>query len=459
MSIGTGILGSQLGLTGGLAASPLSSILSLASWRGVNFYMPNSREAAGRRVMQMYFPGRDDFRLPDFGEFDGPIQVRGILVGDDYVLRADRMRKALLAKGPATLVHPWWGALRCYLLQAGQIEFSDREIRMARFEATFVRKPPASISTGLFSNITDTLTNVLECGDALVDQGVLALRGLLSPVVIPLALASAVSSTVTVAANVWNAATTSAPEPVQSATQTSLAALQTGIVAPVSNTDTTYADGVTDLLVNVPAAIAGAVSTGQTAAIAPATQVADGSQTSVDPAQATTLLLDGAAQIGAQAQALSVRSLAPADVLVIGLVARAGTVAQALAAQSAITYVSQSDAIASRDTMTAALDALASDLTNVILAGAEVPLAAMSGAIRDARAAVVADISSRLGRLPKVVAVPVPRQMSAWLIAYAVAGDTPANVAAVWDDLVSRNGLTHPALAGPGSVDVLETSS
>ena len=138
---------------------------------------------------------------------------------------------------------------------------------------------------------------------------------------------------------------------------------------------------------------------------------------------------------------------------------RAGTVAQAMAAQSAVTYASQQDAIASRDTMTAALDALASDLTNVILAGAEVPTAAMSGAIRDARAAVVADISSRLGRLPRVVAVPVPRQMSAWLIAYAVAGDTPANVAAVWDDLVSRNGLTHPALAGPGSVDVLETSS
>ncbi|MCW4589090.1 DNA circularization N-terminal domain-containing protein [Gluconacetobacter entanii] len=459
MSIGTGILGSQLGLTGGLAASPLSSILSVASWRGVNFYMPNSREAAGRRVLQLYFPGRDDFRMQDFGQFDGPIQVRGILVGDDYVLRADRMRKALLAKGPATLIHPWWGALRCYLLQAGQIEFSEYEVRLARFEATFVRKPPASVSTGLFSGITDTLTNVLEQADALMDQCVLTMRGLLSPAVVPLALASAVNSTINVATGVWNAVTTSAPEPVQSATQTPLAALSAGIVAPADNADTTYADGVTDLLVNVPAAVAATVSTGTTAAIAPATQVADGSQTSVDPAQATALLLDGATQIGTQAQALSVKSLAPADVLVIALVARVGTVAQALATQSAVTYVSQSDAIAGRNAVTGALDDLADDLTNVIAAGADVALGDLSGAIRDARTAVVADISSRLGRLPKVIAVPVPRQISAWLIAYAVAGDTPSDVASVWDDLVSRNNLTHPALAGPGSVDVLETTT
>lgn len=459
MNIGTGFLGSELNLLGGLGSSALRSVLSIASWRGVTFYMPEAREESGRRVVQGFFPGIDDFKALDFGAFTGPISVRGIMIGDDYVIRANRMREALMKRGPAMLVHPWLGAIRCRLLQPASIQFSERELRFARFEAVFVREPLPATSGGLFSQITDTLTNLLGKADALIDQGILCMQQLLSPLVIPLALAGAVTDVVGVASGVWDALVGAAPEPVQSASQSSLAALSSGVDMPASNTDTTYANAVSSALVGVPAAIAGVVASTQTSAIAPASLVANGAQTTVDATTASALLVNGAAQIGAAATAAAATSLAPAAVLALGMLARAMTMAQAIAAQVSATYASQQDALAARDRMLAALDALEADITAAVNSGASIFVSGLYGAVRDVRAALVADISARMGRLPKVVSVAVPQQMSAWLVAYALAGDEPANVPALWDDLVSRNGLSHPGLAGPGTLEVLEPSS
>ena len=459
MNIGTGFLGSELNLLGGLGSSALRSVLSIASWRGVTFYMPEAREESGRRVVQFFFPGIDDFKAQDFGAFTGPISVRGIMIGDDYVIRANRMREALMKRGPAMLVHPWLGAIRCRLLQPASIQFSETELRFARFEAVFVREPLPKKKGGLFSKITDTLTNLLEKADALLDQGLLCVQQLLSPLAIPLALAGAVKDVVGVGFGVWDALVGAAPEPVQSASQSSLAALSSGVDMPAANTDTTYANAVSSALVGVPAAIAGVVASTQTPAIAPASLVANGAQTTIDATTASALLVNGAAQIGTAATEAAATSLAPAAVLALGMLARAMTMAQAIAAQVSATYASQQDALAARDRMLAALDALEADITAAVNAGAPIFVSGLYGAVRDVRAALVADISARMGRLPKVVSVAVPQQVSAWLVAYALAGDTPDNVPALWDDLVSRNGLSHPGLAGPGALDVLEPSS
>lgn len=459
MSIGTGFLGSELNLLGGLGSSALRSILSIASWRGVTFYMPEAREESGRRVAQFFFPGINDFDVQDFGAFTGPISVRGIMIGDDYVIRANRMRDALMKRGPAMLVHPWLGAIRCRLLQPASIQFSEREKRFARFEAIFVREPLPATSGGLLNKITDTLTNLLEKADALIDQGILCMQQLLAPLAIPLALAGAVNGVVSMVSGVWDALVGAAPEPVQSASQSSLEALSSGVNMPASNADTTYANAVSSTLVGVPAAIAGVVASAQTSAIAPASQVADGAQTTVDATTASALLVNGADQIGAAAASAATTSLAPAAVLALGMLARAMTMAQALAAQVSATYASQQDALAARDRMLAALSALEADITAAVNAGAPIFVSGLYGAVRDVRTALVADISARMGRLPKVVSVSVPHQVSAWLVAYALGGDTPARVPALWDDLVSRNGLSHPGLAGPGSLDALVTSA
>jgi len=451
---------SELGGIAGLAGSALGTILTTASFRGVTFFMPDVREAAGRRVVRWLFPGRDIQRFQDFGRIEGPIQVTGIIVGDDYIIRAKRLRTAFLTAGPATLVHPWYGRLRVRLAeQPPEIVFSDREIRLARFTASFYRDPETSGSSGLFASITDTLTNLLTQADALVDEGIIAAQSILSPLAIPLALAGNASSLISQAHGVWDGLLGNAPQPVQDAANSAQATLATGISAPVANDDTTYADSVSTALAAVPAAIASVAMPTDNAAIAPAVQVADGITVSVSAADIVTLLLQGALAIGTAAVSLSDTSQAPASMLGLGVVARMMVVSQTIAASTSVTYVSQPDALTARDTLIDAIDALGVDMENAAAAGAALPMSSMWSALRNLRLAVLADYSATIGRLPAVLSVPVSRPLSAWAIAYALAGDTPENVQTVMDDMVSRNDLIHPGIAGPGDLAILDLSS
>ncbi|WP_215762860.1 DNA circularization N-terminal domain-containing protein [Acetobacter sp. P1H12_c] len=456
--LGAGSLGSQTGALGGLLGGAVGGAMSVAAWRGVTFWMPSSQDEAGRRMLQIWFPGRDDFRTQDFGAQDGPIRVSGLIIGDDYVIRAKRMRTALMQAGNGTLVHPWWGAIKCRLVQSGSISFSDGEIRLARFQATFVRVPPDPTSKGLFARIADTLTSVLTQADALVDSAVMAMRSVLSVLTLPLALVSAVSNVVSVAHGVWDAVTGStAALPVRTAASAPLAALAGGVSVPATNSDTTYADSVATLLAGVPAAVAQSVSPTASAAIAPADAVSGVDEDDIDPAVATTLLITAVQSLRTAGQTAAEQAADPASVRGLMLGATLLTAAQAVAAASSLTYASQDDALSWRDRLLAMLDDLIDDIETLAgTNGAAVPISGMLGALRDSKAAITADISERLGRLPAVIAVPVPRQMSAWLVAYAVAGDVPANVEAVWTDMVQRNGLRLPAVSGPGTVRVLK---
>jgi|GEM_PF-632514 len=448
---------SSLGGIAGLASSALGRILTTASFRGVTFFIPDVREAGGRRVVRWLFPGRDIQRFQDFGAIEGPIQITGLIIGDDYVIRAQRLRKAFLTAGPATLVHPWYGRLRVRLAeQPPEISFSDREIRVARFTASFYRDPETSGASGLFASITDTLTNLMTQADALVDEGILACQGVLSVLAIPLALSGAVGSLISQITGVWDGLLGNAPQPLQDATAAAQVTLANGVSPPLVNDDTSYADSVSTAFAVVPAAIASVAMPAQTAAIAPASIVANGVTLTVAPATIVTVLLQGASKIGAVAVSTSQTSQAPAFVLALGVVARMVTLAQAVAASTSVSYVSQPDALAARDILIAAVDALGADMGNAAAAGAPLPMSSMWGALRDLRLAILADFSTTIGRLPPVISIATTRPMSAWTLAYALAGDTPANVQTTFDDMVARNNLIHPAFAGPGAVQILE---
>jgi len=457
--IGASALG-EIGGIAGLAGSALGSILTTASFRGVTFFMPDVREASGRRVVRWLFPGRDIQRFQDFGKLEGPIQVTGLIIGDDYVIRAQRLRAAFLISGPATLVHPWYGRIRVRLAeQLPEIAFSDRQIRVARFTASFYRDPEESGAKGLFEQIDDTLTNLLTQADALVDQGILACQSVLSPIAIPLALSSSVASYLSQASGVWDSLVGSSAQPVQDAASSAQLSLAAGITAPASNDDTAYADAVSTALASVPAAIASSATPSSAAAIAPATQVADGVTLTADPANVVSTLLSGALQLGDAALTLSDISQVPAAVLGLGVVARLMALTQAVAASASVSYVSQPDAMAARDTMIDAIDALGVDIENAAASGATFAMSAMWACLRDLRTAVIADFSDRIGRLPAVIAVSIGAPVSAWSIAYAIAGDTPAHVQTVMDDMVTRNDLVHPAIAGPGTLNVLDLTT
>lgn len=458
--LGAGSLGGATSLLGGVAGGIVGGAMSVASWRGVTFWMPNSQEETGRRLLQVWFPGRDDYRAQDFGAHAGAIWVTGLIIGDDYVLRAKRMREALLKPGAATLVHPWFGAIQCRLVQSGTISFSDGEIRMARFQATFVRVPPEQTTKGLFGRIVDTLTSVLETADSLVDQGILAIRSVLSVVTLPLALVNSVSNVFSVAAGVWDSlAGSSAPLPVLNAAAEPLAQLHKSVSFPSANSNTEFADSLSTTLVGVPAAVANAATPVTSAAIAPAEAVANTQSAVVTCEAATTLLLTAVAKLRADGEVLVSRSTNQAAVRGLVLGASILTAAQTVAAASGLTYTSQDDAISWRDKLLAMLDGLIADIDVLAAtAGASLPVSGMLGALRDSKAAITADISERLGRLPSVITVNAPRQMSAWIIAYAVAGENTTEVETVWLDMVARNGIRQPSATGPGPIKVLQPS-
>lgn len=253
--LGAGSLGSQTDILGGIAGLVLNQLLSIAVWRGVRFAIPNVQEETGRRLLQLYFPGRSDFRMQDFGAMDGPIRVEGLIIGDDYVIRAKRMRDALRKPGPATLMHPWLGTMRCRILQTGTIIFSDGNIRLARFSATFVWDPAPKTKRELFRRVDDTLTSVLETADRLMDEALISARHILSPATLLLALISAATNVVQIAQGVWNAVAGNGPLSVRDAAASALSTLNEGITIPAHNNDTEFADRLVTLLVDVPASI------------------------------------------------------------------------------------------------------------------------------------------------------------------------------------------------------------
>lgn len=108
-----------------------------AAFRGVVFYVPDARHEVGRRVIKTYFPGIDQAAFEVLGRHDGPIDLKGLYVGDDYVLRAEALRAALQAPGPGTLFHPWLGELRVIVSEPADIAFDVRELRVVRLHATF----------------------------------------------------------------------------------------------------------------------------------------------------------------------------------------------------------------------------------------------------------------------------------------------------------------------------------
>jgi hypothetical protein len=136
-------------------------------------------------------------------------------------------------------------------------------------------------------------------------------------------------------------------------------------------------------------------------------------------------------------------------------------VTQAIATAAAITFVSTQDAQATRDALVSVLDALADAVVRAaaVKSGNGVAPSAivdLFSAIQSTRAAVYADISAQLGRLPSVMAMSVPVEMNPWVLSYALAGDTAANVVPMLNDIVIRNTLLTPAIIPAGTIHVLE---
>ena len=427
----------------------------LVNINGVPFYMPDSRHQTGRRVQRFFFPGQDVTAYQDLGALDGPMRVQGLIVGDDYVDHAQALEAALRTPGPGTLVHPWYGALAMVLTEPASITFSQRELRVVKFDATFSPFYPNNPAPS--ASLDDLLGDIAD--------GFAAAQAFLAAVLAPIGtavwLAGQLGGFFGSLQSYWQANTGALPifgafgnPQLAAACAPAVAALATvESIAPGA----TYAAGVFAMLAAVPQAIASASATLRPSAVGPG------------DAAAGTAPIDGRITMGVL---LAASSAALAGInsgtppITSGLALTEAAIAAIAAAQAATTIAwdSAQEAGAALGTLVAAHDAVAAQaavaaVPTVSTTSAAVAAGQLWAAIESVRQALIADMNAAIGRLPQVIVMTTLAQMSAWTLANILAGDTPALIFPTYRDLVTRNGVRNPAIVAAGTLEFLAPAS
>jgi prophage DNA circulation protein len=420
-------------------SSSLLDDLFPAAYRGIPFEMPDVREETGRRVVRFLFPGRDDTVHEDLGALDGPIFVTGFVIGEDYVRRAERLRAAFRTPGPGLLTHPWLGDIEVILAEPAEISFSDREIRLARFTASFepyIESPPAPL---------DTLGQLFALLDAVREGARSLLRFIFAPVRLALSVVRAAAGFANGMVGLYRSTIGAVRGLIGPPAQ--LEASFTGLLAVGSlRIDGSYGATLA-ARIEAPGAIIRAAALPR---LNPAVGGFGGNLTAaplVETAAATRLLLS-------VASGLRVDTTAPAG---LRLAARALVLADAVQLGVQVPFASRGEALAMRALLDGALQLLATDA-----AAAAVTDPAFAGGLWQGvaalRAGLAQDMSERIGRLPAVETLALPVAAPTWLVAHHLAGDAPGQVVAQYQDLVTRNRPARPARLPAGGVEVLRSA-
>ncbi len=415
-----------------------NSLLS-ATFGGVPFNVVDTSQEVGRRVQRFLFPGVDAAAFQDLGADAGPIMIRGILVGADYITQMQAMIAVFNAAGPYQLVHPWLGTMQVVPVDGQRPRFELRadQLQVCRFEMAVypyvASSSPSQDTLSVLGDKLDTLTADMQNW----------LAAAMTPLVGAVAafgyIQSFLNNSVGIFTNVVSL-TASAGE-IGPAVSGELAGLTGAITAPVGSFPSTASAAVAALM----GAWAGSATPTQPSAVAPGGTTTPAP--AADPTDVVTTLLTALPSVVAQAS-----GPAPAPALSAGL--QAAVVGAAVQAASNISYASQQDAIAMAEQL---FDALDQAIGAAATAAASDPLNAPT-VWRDlvaVKAALAADMNVLIGRLPEVVTINTPRTMPVWLLAQYVSGDDPSSVFATWQDIIARNNVRHPAMLQAGPVEVL----
>jgi hypothetical protein len=427
------------------AAVSVSQLLSNsldASIGGVDFFIIDSRHEVGRRLQAFLFPGRDDRNFQDLGAFDGPIRISGMLAGDDYIAQGADLHTTLRQPGPLTLVHPWLGTLDVVLERPASIRFAQDELRIVRFEASFLPYDPF-VSPGF-----DTLQALLFQINKVTGNAEKYLTSLLAPAILPLAIFGFAVGLAQRFAGFWSTLSGAGGNDGLAPIGPAIAPALDTLTAPIA--DGTDPRSVTPIiatnLLAVPAAAAAASVPTPPAAVAPGGSTVT---PAAADAQGTANLIFASVLFGANYK------LMPAPGPGVAAALAAAAVANALLASADIQFESQQAARAWTAVALPQIDA-AIDAVLAQAQGSPAIVGALWQSLVSLRASFMADMNDEIGRLPAVKVLTTERSVSAWLIAQHLAGDTPGAVAATYRDLVARNKVAHPAIVPAGAVEYLQ---
>ena len=455
-----------------------------ASWRGKTFWVIDIEHEIGRRIHATLYPGLDLKTFDDTGPLDGPIDVSGLVIGDDYVQQAEALHAAFRKAGSGTFIHPWRGPIDCVLSRPARISFASDELRVARIDVTFEPTGEEVGVGGLLGGFLGGLVGGLLSSVAGIIGAVAGVVGAVFGVV------NTVLGVAVMAVSIWNfgvaavagvigiaraivGATREAPRLLPIAASLSARAALASTLSGRQAVASALARVLSEAPAELGAPFRPAPRSGVGLAETPG-QSRPPTQLSLppDPRRGAELMLQiastlGAWGSGAQAAALNAiaadpeRSALVADLRrpasltekLIYLAGEAGFLGQAVSLAVEISYDSRQDAQGWQDRLDAAITATC-ERASALAFEAPAEASALWQSLEKLRGTVAVDLSEVIGRLPAAERILPPRG-STWLLAQHLAGDVPSRVVETLHDIRRRNRLRHPALLGSDAVEVL----
>lgn len=364
-----------------------------ASYNDVPFNYVSHDHSGGRRLDVHEFPFRDRPQIDDLGRKAGEFSIEAYLIGDDYMVRRDRLLHELQRGGLGRLSHPYFGLINVGV-QSYKISESTDQGRICRISMTFID------------------------GDAISAGGV---------VVITADQVVSASATLKTAAatNLATLPKPSSPAALQERIG-QLDALSRSLAADVNRLQS-----IADDLVEPVATV---LRIGQTmrndiqriAALPDVT-----ASTLKALADGVLGLFSDSPDVG---YAVAMSWVVPASADALSQWQSSVGIAAAAEFMASLSFDSSAAALAARDEWLAAVEQVSYSADDSLYI-----------ALVDVRAAVVADINERAARLPVITSYTSPVTLPALVIAHQLYGDATRA-----DDLVARNGIRHPGFVPGG---------
>lgn len=143
-----------------------------ASFRGVPFYVEDTKKTLGRRAVLHEFPNRETPYTQDMGRISYVWTMDCHVVGKDYDQEKAKLQDAFNKYGPGELIHPYDGLQR---VQVGAVEFgeSTKEGAILRFTVTFYEAGTNEFPAGLNNKkaiLGEAAQNALEKSKSVFDK-------------------------------------------------------------------------------------------------------------------------------------------------------------------------------------------------------------------------------------------------------------------------------------------------
>lgn len=423
------------------------------SFRKIEFYVDSVESTIGRRTSLHEFPGSDHVEVEDLGRATRRFTFNAYVLGPDYMDARDKLRSAFENPGPGPLVHPYWGKMDVTVDGQVRLRESVSEGGMARFTLNVIRVTETisrivKLDTKVKVEAAADIANVALAEDFEDDwtiSGVIeAVRDFAQ------ALINGVNSVVSVL-NKLNGYANAAMlliDQVGDAITALSAAAATLILLP-----STLASRIQGLVADVIGAVnriedaLGAYHGDDEVAGTPLTSPAGGTPASGD--QRGEILMSmfrdsiaygsGFATVNETTPQREAQATNQSAMIAFF---RGSSVIEACRAVAGIPFSSYGAAVAIRDEISDALDALA-DVANDIT----------YGALTDLRAEVVRHLTEASADLPRVITYTPARALPALVIAQRLYGDSTRDT-----DIIERNNVRNPCrVPGGAALEVLSS--